>query len=170
MMLALRLLHIVFGVLWVGAVVLVATFVIPSARAIGPAAGPMMGQLTQVRRLPQLMTMAGVLTVLSGLAMYWRVSSGFAASWITSGPGLTFTIGALAGLVSLAMGMTINAPLAKRMGLLQARLASAGGPPAPADLAALHAMQARLASLSLAGSALLLTATAAMAVARYIPA
>ena len=41
-MLLFRLLHIFAGVLWVGGVVLIALFVQPTVRAIGPAGGQFM--------------------------------------------------------------------------------------------------------------------------------
>ena len=48
----LRVLHIVGGAFWVGTAVFIAAFLGPSLRAAGPAAGPIMSYLTQVRRLP----------------------------------------------------------------------------------------------------------------------
>src|SRR5512132_1177730 len=45
---ALRFTHIVVGVFWVGTIVFVAFYLLPTMRAVGPAAGPVMQELTQV--------------------------------------------------------------------------------------------------------------------------
>ena len=49
----LRLFHIGAGVFWVGGVLMFARFIFPAVQAVGPAAGPLMDQLTRVRQLPR---------------------------------------------------------------------------------------------------------------------
>lgn len=56
-----RLVHVVSATLWVGGAVVVAGFVAPAIRAAGPASGPVMRQLTEVRRLPSVLAGAGVI-------------------------------------------------------------------------------------------------------------
>ncbi len=58
----LRLIHILSGVFWVGSVLFVARFLLPTLRAVGPAGGPVMQQLTQVRKLPSFMMVVAILT------------------------------------------------------------------------------------------------------------
>ncbi len=84
----LRLIHILAGVLWVGATVFIAVFLMPSLRAVGPAAGPVMEQVARVRRLPIWMMSATILTILSGLTLYGLDSAGFHSAWMHSAPGL----------------------------------------------------------------------------------
>ena len=166
----LRLIHIVVGVSWAGAVVFIATFLLPTMRAVGPAAGPVMGHLTQVRKLP-LYLMAGVLiTVFSGLALYWHDSAGFSSAWMHSGPGKTFGLGAALGIIVAIMGMTINSPTAKKLGALGTVVYASGGPPTAAQAAEIQRLQDRLAGAMKVAAVLIVLATAAMAVARYVPA
>lgn len=165
----LRVIHIVFGVIWVGGVFTLAAFVVPSARAIGPAAGPMMGQLTQVRQMPKWLVIAGFLTIAAGFWLYWHASVGADPRWMASGPARTYGIGAVLALIAWFMGMTMNAPLAKRMSAMGAKIAASGAPPTADEKAQLSAMQARLGTLSVVGAALLILATMTMAVARYVP-
>jgi hypothetical protein len=56
-----QLVHVVSATLWVGGAVVVAGFVAPAIRAAGPAGGPVMRQLTEVRRLPSVLAGAGVI-------------------------------------------------------------------------------------------------------------
>ncbi|MEJ7810756.1 MAG: hypothetical protein WKG32_10145 [Gemmatimonadaceae bacterium] len=165
----LRLLHIVLGVFWVGASVLLAAFLLPTVRALGPVGGQVMDQLARVRKLPLYLMAAGIPTVLSGIALYWRDSAGFRGEWMRSGPGTTFGIGALLALVAMVIGMAINSPTAKKAAALGAAMQAAGRPPAPEQLAQIQQLQARLYRATVGAAVLLALATAAMAVARYMP-
>jgi uncharacterized membrane protein len=52
MTLLLRLIHILAGVFWVGAIFLIAGFLLPTARAMGREGGRFMQHLMLQRRLP----------------------------------------------------------------------------------------------------------------------
>src|ERR1041384_4189808 len=68
----LRLIHILAGVFWVGGVLFLTRFLLPTTSALGPAAGPVMDHLNRVRRLPQSLLGAGFITVLSGFSLSSR--------------------------------------------------------------------------------------------------
>ena len=87
MIITLRLIHILAGAFWAGSAIFTAAFLIPSIRALGPAGGPVMQQIAQVRKLPVYFFGAGTLTVLSGIGLYSRASGGFTNQWMRSGPG-----------------------------------------------------------------------------------
>lgn len=165
----LRTIHVVGGVLWVGSIFFFAMFILPSVKAIGPAAGPMMGQLTNARKLPIWLVSLGTFTVVSGVWLYYIDSNGFDPVWMGSGPGRVFGLGGAFAILSYLMGITLNMPLAKKVGAMTAQFAAAGGPPSAADAAKLQAMQMRLGKLVIAGFTLLFLATLCMAVARYVP-
>jgi len=166
-LLVLRLLHIVIGVFWVGAVVFIAFFLIPSIRATGAAGGAVMQRLTS-RQMHLWLMGASMLTVLSGIGLYWHDSAGFSSSaWLGSGPGRTFGLGAVLALVAIAIGMAVNSRTAKQLGDLAARVQAGGRPPSPDEASAMQRLQDRLAKGAVLGAILLLVATAAMAAARY---
>jgi uncharacterized membrane protein len=167
--LALRLIHIVGGVFWVGGALFLAAFLIPAVRAAGPAGAPVMSQVVQVRRLPEYMMAAAILTVLAGLALYWRNSAGFLGAWSHTGPGIVFSIGALLGLVGLGVGMSVLAPTGRRLGVLATAAQTRGGLPSPDQAAETERLHLRLANASNWVAVLLVLATAAMAIARYAP-
>jgi uncharacterized membrane protein len=168
LMIVLRLLHILGGVFWVGGAVVAAAFLIPTVRALGPAGGPFMAHMTQRMKFPLWMMAGSILTVISGVCLYWRDSRGFTSEWMHSPSGSVFGIGAALAIVSLVLGMTINSPTAKRMGAIAAAIQTAGGPPSPEQAAELQRLQRRMYLASLESAALLLLATTAMAAARYV--
>src|SRR3712207_1668393 len=91
-----RFLHIVSGILWVGSAFAVFTFVEPTVAAMGPDGGKFMGFMVQRRKLPVVITSLSGVTVLAGIVLYLRASDGLDSDWLQSGPGIGFTIGALA--------------------------------------------------------------------------
>lgn len=164
----LRLLHILTGVFWVGGVLLFARFLFPAARALGPAAGPMMDQLTRVRKLPQSLLGAALVSILSGLLLYWHDSAGFQGPWLGSPTGMAFGTGGFLGIIAFVIGLTVNSPTARQLGALGAAIQARGGPPAPEEAGEMRRLQERLGVALQVVTILLVLATAAMAVARYL--
>jgi uncharacterized membrane protein len=164
-----RFIHIVVGAFWFGAVIFMTVFLMPSLQAAGPAAGAVMDQLTRVRRLPIYMMSAAILTILSGFALYARDSGGFSGPWMRSGTGMVFGIGGLAGTLGAVVGMAVATPAGRRMGVLGAEIKASGGAPTPVQVAELQALQSRIARGSLAVAVLIVIATMAMSLARYVP-
>jgi len=166
----LRVTHVLAGAFWVGTVVFLAGFLVPSVRAAGPAAGPIMQQLGQVRRLPRWLIGSAVLTLLSGIGLYWRASAGFtSAAWLASGQAQVFGLGGVLALVAAVLGTAVNNPTASRLGALTASFQAAGRPPTAGEVATIQALQRKLARATTAAAVLLILATIAMAVARYVP-
>ena len=165
----LRLIHILAGAFWVGAGLFTVFFLMPSLRAIGPAAGPVMAQIGQIRKFPLYMMAGMILTILSGIALYWRDSGGFRGPWMHSGQGTVFGVGGVLGLVAAGIGMAFTSPAAKRMSALAVAMKGVGRPPTPEQVAEMQSLQARVARFSTIGVVLVVLATAAMAVARYVP-
>ncbi|HUQ83787.1 MAG TPA: hypothetical protein VM076_21735 [Gemmatimonadaceae bacterium] len=169
MLILFRLIHILAGAFWVGTAIFTVLFLLPTVRALGPGAGPVMQQMTQVRKLPLWFLGASVLTVLSGIGLYSRASGGFSNQWMHSGPGRTFGIGAAFAILAVIVGMGVTSPTAKRVAALGQSMASAGKPPTPDQQAEMGRLQAKLGKASVLATALVVCATIAMAVARYIP-
>lgn len=163
-----RLIHIVTGVFWVGGVLMFSRFVFPAARALGPAGGPMMDQLTRVRQLPRALLSAGGMNVISGLVLYWNASIGFRGEWIRTPTAMVFGTGGVLAIAALLIGLAINAPTAKRLGGVVAQVQAQGGPPTADQATEIQRLQNRLGAALRLVAALLVLATAAMAVARYV--
>jgi hypothetical protein len=165
----LRLLHVGVGVFWVGAVLFIAVFLLPTLRAAGPAGGVIMRQLVEGQKMPIWLMAASVITILSGIALYWVDSAGFQSAWLGSGPGRTFGLGGALALVGAAVGMGVNAPAARQLGQLAGALRAESRPPTPEEAARIERLQNRLNRATVAVAVLLALALLAMAVARYVP-
>jgi hypothetical protein len=164
----LRVIHILAGVFWAGTAILLAAFLEPTARALGPDGGKFMQRLTGQMRLTTFILLAAFLNVLAGIGLYWIFSGGFQVKWVASGHGLSLTIGALAAIVTFILGLAVTRPTLLHMGALGQEMQSAGGPPKPEQMAVMQALQTRLATAGRVGAVLLVIAIIGMAVARYI--
>lgn len=148
LMVVLRLIHIFSAVLWIGATYSLILFVMPTAKAVGADAQKFMQHFTQRSGLSRVLTLAAVLTVLSGLLMYGYLFQGLAP--LNTGSGLALTLGGLAGIAAIGSG-TSTGGLIRRMQALGQQIAQAGGPPSPqqaADLAKLQEAMARRTALT----------------------
>jgi hypothetical protein len=168
MMITLRLIHFVLGVFWGGAAFVTASFLLPSAKAAGPGAGPMMRELIGVRRLPIVIMVAAILTVLSGLGMYWLDNSISNGAFAKSRQGMTLGIGAVIAIVALVIGMVFIAPSGNKLTQLTAAITAAGGPPSAEQAKQLAALQARMMLGSRVVAGMLAVTIITMAIARYV--
>ena len=162
----LRIVHIAAAIFWVGSSVFLHFFVEPTMHSLGPQGGPFMTHMMQTRKLPVFISISGVLTILAGLALYWDDSNGFDPEWITSGPGLGFTVGAIAAILAFVIGVGVVRPRVVRMGALGSAMAS--GPPSQEQVQEMGAIQRSLRSISTLNLVLLGIAVVAMAAARYL--
>ena len=168
MLILFRLIHILFGVFWVGTAIFNAVFLVPALRALGPAGGPVMQEIAGKRKLPVYFFVAGLLTVLSGFGLYWHDSQGFTNGFMRSAGGMTFGIGAVFALIAILLGVFIVTPAAIRAAKLGAEMAAGGKPPTPEQAAEMQRLQATLGQMAGVAAALLTITTIAMAVARYV--
>jgi len=163
----LRVLHIGAGVLWAGATFFVISFLIPTVQAAGPEGGRFMQRLSQ-GPYPRALSAAAILTIATGLLLYWRDSAGLQAAWVGSAFGLTLTIGALAGVIAFFWGVFRTKPVADRLGELGKTLAAVAGPPSPAQMSEVQQLQAKLTSGARIVAYLLGLTVLTMAAARYL--
>jgi uncharacterized membrane protein len=167
-LIALRLLHIVGGVVWVGGVVLMHFVLLPATAQAGPAAGPVMAAIPQQRLFGWLPTIA-LVTILAGLRLLWIVSGGLTGGWFLTWPGHAYSVGAVLALAGFLVAMLVSRPSAMRVGQLTAQLAAAGSDQEQAALRAqIGVLRGRAARFGGLSTLLLLAATALMGVARYL--
>jgi len=164
-----RLLHVVAGTFWSGSAILLAGFLLPAVKAAGSAGAPVMRQLTAVRKLPEILLATAAVAIASGAYLYWIASGALQATWLYSWSGSVYTFGALAALTAFMVGIGINIPSANRMGALMAKLHASGEQPTTEQSRMLSRLALRLVRGNRAVAVLLIAATAAMAVARYLP-
>ena len=163
-MLLFRLLHIFFGVLWVGGVVLIALFVQPTVRAIGPAGGQFMGYLLTKTRVAAYFPAVAGLNVVAGLFLFWR-NTAAGGHWGATRQGMTISIGALAAIVAFLIGGVM---IGKSMGGMAKILKASGGPPQGDAAAQMGIYQGRIQRGTRIVLPLLIIAVVTMAIGRYV--
>ena len=169
MVYVLRLVHIIGGVFWVGSVMFAAFLLAPTLRALGPGAGPLMNQLVKVRKMPLIMMISSIATVGAGIWLFMIDISVSQGAFMRTGTGMTFGIGGVLAILGFIVGMAVNAPASKRLAALGTAAAARGGPPSPEEQAEIQRLQGRMSTASLVVTVLLVLATGAMAIARYVP-
>ena len=121
--LLLRVLHILVAALWVGAAGLLAMIVMPAIGDAGAVGGSFLGSLHR-RKLHAFMAASALLTVLSGIGLYWVLTAGFDPAIVWSHSGLMFGIGGLCGLLAMIVGGSMIGPGFVRLAELAAQAGS----------------------------------------------
>jgi hypothetical protein len=164
-----RVLHILFAIAWGGAIFLLVFFLQPTAKAIGPAAGPFMRELLGVRRLTDWVLRIAWVAIIAGGFLYWHDLDQYPSfgDFLGDPFGLWLTIGAVAALGAVGIGMALTAPTLKRMLALGGQIAQAEGAPPPELVQELGAVQAKGRTLAKVNFALVALAAFTMSTARY---
>lgn len=163
----LRVLHILVAAWWAGAAGLLAVVVMPAVSDAGAAGGPFLASLHR-RKLHVFMAASAILTVLSGIWLYWVLTTGFDPAVVWSRRGLVFGIGGIFGLLALIIGGSIIGPGFARL----AELAGQTGAMPEAERAAhaqhLSTIQQRTMLASKSALALIVIALVLMSMGHYV--
>lgn len=154
LLLALRILHIAGGIVWVGAVVAAVFFIEPAASDLGHDGDRFLAHLVGRRRLTDAMAIAAGTAIVAGLGLYWIDSSGLSNSWTTSRAGIAFAAGGVSAVLAFLIASVYLKPAFDRLG---------SGDPPPS-----HSASARLRRASLLQAASLGFRVITMAAARYL--
>jgi uncharacterized membrane protein len=165
--LALRFVHVLSGTLWVGSAVFSSAFLFPAMQEAGPAAGAVMAGM-QKRKVMVYFPILAILTVLSGLRLIWIDSGGFNPSYFRTSMGMGLATGAAFALTAFVLGFVVGRPAMARAGAIAERMQTAPEAERPAMGKELQALRARGAASMALVAGLLVLATIAMGVARYL--
>ena len=117
----------------------------------------------------QYIASIGGLTVLTGIYLFWRFTGGFDPALSGSRAGITFSIGALAGLIALILGGSmIGGSIKKAVALGEQMARMPEGADKAAVAAQINALRARIETFSPIVLGLLFIAMAAMALGHYV--
>jgi hypothetical protein len=164
----LRLLHIVLGIYWAGTIFFFVTFLEPSVRGAGPEGGKVMFQLFS-RRYLDILPVIAALTILSGVGLMWKVSGGFAPSWMGSRLGIVLSLGGAAAILGFIIGFAMMRPAALRIfALMQAMPQTSDETARQSLMSEMAGLRARTKASARLVAILLLIASVAMAAARYM--
>jgi len=164
-LLILRVVHIVGGVFWAGSFFMLALFVEPATRKMGPDGGKFMASLAG-SGFPIAMMVAGLLTILAGLRLYGLLYAG-ANGWAPkSPPTMALLSGAVTAILAIVIGVSISRPAASRMAVLAKEVG--GGKPTDPQAAEIVRVRGRLVNSARVNAVLVAFAVLMMSVARYL--
>lgn len=163
----LRVLHILVAAWWVGAAGLLALVVMPAVGDAGAAGGPFLASLHR-RKLHVFMAASALLTVLSGIWLYWVLTMGFDPAIVWSSGGLVFGIGGLCGLLALIIGGSIIGPGLARLAELAGQTDAIPEAQHAAHAQRLAAIHRRTMLASKCALALIVIALVLMATGHYV--
>ena len=163
-----RLVHVGSAMIWFGGAIIGGFFLTPTAKALGREGAAFMDHLLRRRRLGALFPIVATLTVLSGAALYWRDSGGLQTAWITSGSGLTFTVGGLAAIIALVGGFILIGPGIAAQTAVRQELAAGDGVPSEAQRERLGWADRRVRMANRIDLPLIILAGVTMAIGRYV--
>jgi hypothetical protein len=160
---------VVAAIAWGGSVFLTVFFLQPTAKAIGPAAGPFMRELLGARKMIDWNIRLAWVTIVAGAFLYWHDLQlyGDLGGFLGTAFGLWLTIGAISALVAVGIGMFATRPTMLRSLEVGGRIAAAQGPPPTELVRELQGLQTRGRSLAEANLTFITIAALAMATARY---
>jgi uncharacterized membrane protein len=125
----LRLIHIVCAVIWAGGMIYLAVFVIPAAKTLGPTGTKFIQQLSGTNKLPIVMNVAAILSIVTGIILMKKLLGGIQLALFNSTHGLMIVIGALLALLGFIIGLSINLPAARRMSSIGKIVAASSSQP-----------------------------------------
>lgn len=164
----LRLIHVVFGALWVGMMAFTTFFLMPAIQEVGPDGGKVMAAV-QRRGIMTVMPLLAIGTLISGIWLYLRDAAGMHAQFARSPVGMAFGLGGLAAIVAWVIGMAVLRPaMMKAMALGQSLGPSTSAEERQRVMGEAQRLRERAAASSRLTAYLLFFAVAAMAVARYL--
>ena len=166
--LSMRVLHVVLAAAWFGAVAFLTLYLGPALAQMGPAGAGVITRLVE-RGLAKYMASIGGLTVVTGIYLFWRFTSGFDPALSGSRAGICFSIGALTGVIALILGGSMIGGSAKKLAAIAPRMASLPeGAERTALLSSAQQLGQKMATFGQIVLLLLLISLATMALGHYI--
>jgi hypothetical protein len=127
-----------------------------------------MRQLVKVRKVPGIIGMFSMLTVLSGAWMYWRNNSLSNGAFARSTAGMTYGVGAIFSILTAIIAVTLVARTGEKIIALGDQVEAGGAPPTPEQAAIGAALGKRMLFGARLGATCIVIAALAMATARYL--
>ena len=164
-LITLRVLHIVSGVFWAGGVFFFTLIMEPRLRALGPTIQrPAMQSITPV--MGPAFAIAGVISMVTGIAIVFVLRSGDLSSVFDSRWGWTILVGFISTLIAAAIGFGSALKTVRLM--RDVATGFEGRSPNPDEMQLLQSLSARLIVLGRAVFVFLLITLLAMSSARFV--
>jgi uncharacterized membrane protein len=168
LIIVLRATHILGGIFWTGASLVLYGFVVPSANATRPDSSRFMQHLAASSGLTVWMQVASWATVICGVALFAPVTGQLEPAIMRSPRGMLLSVGALLAIGAFLEGIFVTGPAGQRIAAVGREILATGKAPTPEQVQQLLAVQGRLQRAGMRGAIMLTLAAVLMAVARYV--
>jgi uncharacterized membrane protein len=166
--LVVRVAHVTAAAIWIGSHIFTSFMLMPAIDAAGPSGGQVMMRINR-RGIVTYMFSVAMLTLASGLVLYWRFTGGFDQALVTTHSGLAFGFGGTAGILAGVIGGAVIGRSAKRMTAIAGQLAALSNNAEKTDLVSqATAIRRRMRIGSQLVTLLQVTAITLMAVGHYV--
>ena len=163
-----RVVHVVLGAFWMGAIVFAAFYLMPAVAEAGPDGAKVMAGIVR-RKYLNVVPLVALVNILTGFWLYWRFTNGFEPALSGTRGAMVFGTGGVLALVAFHIGV-----LGMRRNILKAGAlaAQAAALPEGGDRAALVAkavaLRARASMYGPIVAVMLIVTAALMALGHYI--
>jgi uncharacterized membrane protein len=161
----LRLLHIIFGVIWVGSAFFMTVILEPKLRALGPAVQrPVMKAIFPT--FIAIVVPSATITIIAGIILVFRLLSGSLSSFFDTGWGWAILIGFVTAMTGYILSLGFVIPAARRM--ISMGDSMEGRPPTQEEIQQIQGLSGRLRLYSRIALVALIIALGSMATARFV--
>ena len=162
-----RLLHIVFGTIWVGSNLFMALFLYPAVKRSGSIGSQFIPHLPKTNNMPMTMTISGFIAIITGLWIIYYYS-GFSWAYFTSSFGMCILIGGILALIAFLNGVFYIRPKGLKIDEIGNKIAQSGNPPTEEDLSQIGKLSQAIVKATNFEAVLLMLCLIFMSLARYI--
>jgi mono/diheme cytochrome c family protein/uncharacterized membrane protein len=163
-----RLIHILGMVVWLGSGIFTIAFLQPAVTGLGIEGQRFMQSFFKHTRFEIAMPLSGLITVVAGALLFYRVSDGFNSDWMGSTPGIVLSVASLAGLAAFLHGATMIGPVTQKTTKLMREIEAQGTPPSEAQMSLMRQLQGLTRMHGQISVGLMLIAILGMVSARYL--
>ena len=163
-MIVLRLLHLIFGVIWVGAGFYYNFVLLPSLQRMDARTHRSVNKaVTQI--MGPLLGISAIITIVSGGVMLVQLRHEPGHDLLASGWGLAMIVGTITSILGLVLVLAVEVPAGRKVDKLAA---SEGREPSEEERRELRRLTDRVVRVGRLATVLLFIALASMAIARYV--
>lgn len=162
-----RLLHIVFGTIWVGSNLFMALFLYPAVKRSGSIGNQFIPFLPKTNNMPMTMTISGFIAIVTGIWIIYYYSS-FSWAYFSNAFGMCILIGGILGIIAFLNGVFFIRPKGLEIDKIGSNIAKSGNPPTQEDINKITGLSASIVKATNFEAVILLLCLIFMSLARYI--
>ena len=121
--LVVRAAHVMAAAVWIGSHIFSTFMLMPAIDESGPSGGQVMMRINRRGIVAYMLTVA-LLTLATGVTLFWRFTGGFDPAVAATHAGIAFGFGGIAGVLAGVVGGGVIGRNAKRVGAIAGSLAA----------------------------------------------